>query len=172
MRSHLTINVNGELGAHRCEVRTSSGSGPGSCPARTPVNPPLSGGVVSGSNAGKSTSFWRERISRGNVAFIDPLGHLWRVCSSLSTPITGYCCGERDTPSSSQRLPRGSMKATARTFRLSMDSPSMCRRKCRSYKSFERAARTGRRRTCWVSAPFCITQTPTQTIRLSGRVLQ
>ena len=33
--------------------------------------------VVSGSNAGKSTSFWRERISRGNVAFIDPLGHLW-----------------------------------------------------------------------------------------------
>ena len=25
----------------------------------------------------KSTSFWRERVSRGNVAFIDPLGHLW-----------------------------------------------------------------------------------------------
>ena len=34
-------------------------------------------GVVFGSNAGKSTSFWRERTSRGNVAFIVPLGHLW-----------------------------------------------------------------------------------------------
>ena len=36
----------------------------------------------------------------------------------------------------------------ARTFRLSMDSPSVRRWKCRSYKSFERAARAGQRRTC------------------------
>ena len=59
----------------------------------------------------------------------------------------------------------------ARTFRLSMDPPSVHRRKCRSYKSYERVARAGRRRTWWLSAPFCISQTPTQTIRLSGRVL-
>ena len=53
----LPPDVDGELGAHRCQVRASSGSCPGWGP---------------GSNAGKSTSFWRERVSRGNVAFIDP----------------------------------------------------------------------------------------------------
>ena len=59
-----------------------------------------------------------------------------------------------------------------RTFRLSMDLPSVRRRKCRSYKSFERAVHAGRRRTCWLSSLPCIIQTPIQTIRLSGKVLQ
>ena len=57
-------------------------------------------GVVSSSNAGTSTSFWRERISRGNVAFIDALGHLWLgvgVFPSLRSNTPGYCCGERGT---------------------------------------------------------------------------
>ena len=62
MRYHLPISADGEVIAHRGEVRASSSSSPGWGP---------------GSNAGESTSYWRERISSGNVAIIDPLGHLW-----------------------------------------------------------------------------------------------
>ena len=75
------------------------------------------------------------------------------------------------TPSAGSRSLTTTVRTLARAFRLSMDSPSVRRRKCRSYKSFERAARAGLRRTSWVSAPFCIIQTPIQTIKLIGRVL-